>query len=164
MPSLAFSEGDLGLGRHVVSKQQGGLEGRGQAVALTGLPKCNQRPGADPRGTSGESSMAKNIRVVKWRMFTSLISNLHNCSVKNSASVRQLRGQWKPSQTQGGGGGRASILLVGQGQWLRRLLRSSAWESDQMRARTLDGLISQTTIEAKECTLRKLSFWAVIMT
>lgn len=42
MSSLVFSEGDLGLGRHIASKQQGGQEGRGQAAAQTaGLPKCN---------------------------------------------------------------------------------------------------------------------------
>lgn len=40
----------------------------------------------------GRVPWPKNIRVVKWRMFTSLISNLHNCRVKNSASVRQLCG------------------------------------------------------------------------
>lgn len=60
MVSLASSEGDLGLRGHVVSKQQGGLEGGGQvAVQTAGRPQCNYMPGADPKGNSGKSSTAK---------------------------------------------------------------------------------------------------------
>lgn len=57
-----------------------------------GCPNVIKHQAQTPGVTVGRVPWPKNIRVVKWRMFTSLISNLHNCRVKNSASVRQLCG------------------------------------------------------------------------
>lgn len=80
--------------------------GRGVARLLQsrqGCPQVIKHQAWTPGGRVGRAPWPKNIRVVKWRMFTSLISNLHNCRVKNSASVRQLCGLWKLNWTQGRG-------------------------------------------------------------
>lgn len=128
-----------------------------------GCPNVIKQQTRTPGVTVGRVPWPKNIREVKWRMFTSLISNLHNSRVKNFSSVSQLCGLtlWKLTGPKGGGSSR--LLLVGQVQWLKHLLRHSNWENDQIRAETVSWLISKTIIEAKERKLQRLSLWVVII-